>query len=112
MELEDDMLRLMANPLKLKQTKQGTAEDELYRSLCYHFKGLNFTRQKFENMVRDMRTELQIERDVRNCVTEIIDQISGDYVIPDLVDTETETETRHSRSLSESRTIQLDRDFM
>ena len=33
MELEDDMLRLMANPLKLKQTKQGTAEDELYRSL-------------------------------------------------------------------------------
>ena len=59
-----------------------------------------------------MRTDLQIERDVRNCLTEIIDQISGDYVIPDLVDTETETETRHSRSLSESRTIQLDRDFM
>ena len=103
---DEEMLRLIANPYKLKQKDTiNTFDDIFYKDISYKFKNFTLTKKKFDNILIIIEKYLN-EESIKELVEEIIDTIIKN-VSPHTGYIEVYDERRNPRTLRKSRTNRL-----
>jgi len=99
----EEMLRLMANPYKIKkQNNVNKSDDILHRNMILKFKNYNISKKKFDNILILIETYLN-EQSIVEFVEDLIDNIIKN-VSPDPGYIEIYDERRNPRTLRKSRT--------
>ena len=71
---DDEMLRLISNPLKSKNKNKKSHDDTLYRNLSYKFKNYYMNNIKFNHIIYIIEKYL-LEESIKELVEETIETI-------------------------------------